>query len=288
VLWAVKFHTIYSVLFFTAFAAIMSIAGGAICRSAALEFARDEKAGFTEAFGFSFSKFIHLFTAHAIPIAIMTASGSLIYLIGLAANIPFAGEILLSISLPVVLLLGFFTTLMMVGTLAGSSLMMPTIAYEGSDGYIAISRAFQYVYTRPWLMIAYSLMTALYGSISYIFVRAFTFLLLTSTHSLIGLGIFNNPDGPDKLARIWAKPAFLNLIGQSQPVPGGMSETISYIIIHLIILVVVGVVVAFVISFYFSASTIIYSLMRHRIDGVSTDRIYSKLDEIRDEGPSKT
>jgi len=38
-----------------------------------------------------------------------------------------------------------------------------------------------------------------------------------------------------------------------------------------------------VISFYFSASTIIYALMRDSVDRVGIDEIYVQLDELRDE-----
>jgi len=61
------------------------------------------------------------------------------------------------------------------------------------------------------------------------------------------------------------------------------SQSIASFLIHLTALFIVGVVVAFVISFYFSASTIIYALMRDSVDRVGIDEIYVQLDELRDE-----
>jgi len=78
-------------------------------------------------------------------------------------------------------------------------------------------------------------------------------------------------------------PQFLNLIGTSAEVSISWSQSVASFLIHLTALFIVGLVVAFVISFYFSASTIIYALMRDGVDNVGTDEIYIQLDELRDE-----
>jgi hypothetical protein len=44
-------------------------------------------------------------------------------------------------------------------------------------------------------------------------------------------------------------------------------------------LVVVGLVVSFIISFYFSANTIIYSLMRGKVDHTPREDIYMPFEE---------
>ena len=45
------------------------------------------------------------------------------------------------------------------------------------------------------------------------------------------------------------------------------------------VLVVIGLLVAFVISFYFSANTIIYSLIRKKVDGIELGEVYTHLDK---------
>ena len=47
-------------------------------------------------------------------------------------------------------------------------------------------------------------------------------------------------------------------------------------------LAIIGLTVAFLISFYFTANTIIYALMRNRVDGTELDEIY----ETPEEGPT--
>ena len=43
---------------------------------------------------------------------------------------------------------------------------------------------------------------------------------------------------------------------------------------------VVGFVVAFVISFYFCSSTIIYALMRRKVDDIDMSRVYTPLEQV--------
>lgn len=275
--WAVKYHTIYSAIYFVIIAVVISISGGAICRTAALEFARGEKPGLVEALRFGIKRFKHLITAPVILTSITVSFGAGVFLIGLAGNISYAGEVIMALSFVLALVLGLLTLLFLIGSLVGSSLIFPVIAYEGTDGYDAISRSFCYVYTKPWWMLFYSAIAAVFGTISYLFVRLFVFLLLTTTWLLLDLGILSGGTAPGKLARIWAQPDFFKLIGANAG-PLNVTESVSSFIIYITVLLVVGLVVAFVISFYFCSSTIVYSLMRRKVDDVDMGQIYIPLE----------
>jgi len=135
----------------------------------------------------------------------------------------------------------------------------------------------------------YRLTATVWGTISYLFARFFAFLVLIVTYGLLYLGFSCKAGGTQRLAGLWPRPQFLNLVGTSAEVSMNWSQSVASFLIHLTVLFVVGLVVAFVISFYFSASTIIYALMRDGVDNVGTDEIYIQLDELRDDaetGPS--
>jgi hypothetical protein len=281
--WAIKYHTVYSIIYFLIISVVFCVCGGAICRCAALEFARGEKPGLVEALRFSFAKFNNLFTAPMIPVLLMLFLGVFVFLLGLVGRIPWAGELLVALGLVLALGMGVLIALMLIGTLTGVSLMFPVIAYEGTDELDAISRSIRYVFVRPWWMILYTATAAVCGTISYLFIRFFVFLVLIATYALLDLGFFNNSETPDKLARIWVRPDFLNLF-TAGAAPANIPESIASFIISLMILLVVGMVVAFVISFYYCSSTIIYSLMRNKVDGAGISKIYVHLDQIRDAG----
>jgi hypothetical protein len=279
--WAVRYHFAYCIIFFIIELAVISVAGGAICRIAALQFARGEKPGLTEALRYSIKKFTSFFAAPLAPIGIIIFIGIFIFLLGLAGNIPRAGELIVGLGMPLALFAGVLIAVIVIGAVAGLNLMFPAVAYDGSDCFDAISRSFSYVYAKPWRMVVYTAVAAVYGSICYTFVRFFAFLSLWITRWLLQLCLWadNGSNQVNKLVAIWPKPEFRYLLGSSSPAATNWTESIAAFLIYLFLLVVVGLVVSFIISFYFSANTIIYSLMRKTVDNAALEDIYLQFDE---------
>ncbi len=283
--WAFTYHPVYSVILFAVTLAVMALAGGSICRIAALQFAQGEKPGLAEAVRFGGRKFYSFLTAPVTPVALVAVVGLFIVVLGLIGNAAYAGELVVAILVPLALVLAALIAIIVIGTLAGFNLMFPTIAYEDSDCFDAISRSFSYVYAKPWRMGFYTIIAAVYGVICYFFVRFFAFLLLWITHFFLGMGFFY---GNRKLNAIWPEPDFADLLGLTAAQPERWSESAASFLIYLWVLVVVGLMVAFVISFYFSANTIIYALMRNRVDRTALDEIYPSSDDMAPEPVSSS
>ncbi len=264
-------HYLYCTIFFVITLAVISVASGAICRIAALQFARGEKPGLTEALRFSAKRFLSFFAAPLAPVGIIIFIGLFIFVLGLIGNIPKAGELIIGIFMVLALIAGALIAVVSIGTVAGFNLMFPAVAYDGSDCFDAISRSFSYMYAKPWRMGFYTAIAAVYGAICYMFVRFFAFLLLRATYWFLQVGVLGDNS---KLTAIWQKPSFESLRG-SLVFPGG-TESVAAFLVYLCLLVVVGLVVSFVISFYFSANTIIYSLMRNRVDNTALEDIYTE------------
>ncbi|MBA7678964.1 hypothetical protein ES703_87244 [subsurface metagenome] len=277
--WALRYHFLYCIIFFVIELAVISIAGGSLCRIAALQFAQGEKPGLTEALRFSTKRFTSFFTAPLAPVGIIIFIGLFIFLLGLIGNIPRAGELIVGICTPLALIAGALITVVLIGTVAGFNLMFPSVAYDGSDCFDAISRSFSYVYAKPWRMGFYTVIAAIYGAICYTFVRFFAFLLLSVTHWSLQLGVWGN----DKLAAIWSELHFRDLLVPPDWGALNWSQSIAAFLIYLCSLAVVGLLAAFIISFYFSANTIIYSLMRNKVDNTALDDIYTPPDEVETE-----
>jgi hypothetical protein len=286
--WAIRYHAAYCVIFGIIKLCLVSIAGGAICRIAALQFARDEKPGITEAVRFSVNRFVSFFTTPLVPAAIIILVGACIFFLGLIGNIPLGlGELIVGISMPVALAGGAITAAVLIGTIAGFNLMFPAVAYDGSDGLEAVSRSFNYVYVRPWRLGFYTAAAGVYGAICYVFVRLFAFLLLWSTYRWLRLGSWlDSARGlTDKVMAIWPEPSFSQLAAYSAAT-GKWSESVAAFLVYLFVLVIVGLVVSFIISFYFSANTVIYALMRNRVDNTPLEEIYIEPDQTRPEIPN--
>lgn len=275
VTWAVKEHLLYCIILFLIQLVAISIAGGAICRISALQFARDEKPGLTEALRFSINKFTSFVTSPLLPMVIIIIIGLFIFLLGLIGNIRWAGELIMAIFMLLALIAGAFIAVASIGTVAGFSLMFPAVAYDGSDCLDTINRSFSYVYAKPWRMGFYTAIAAVYGSLCYIFVRFFAFLLLWCTHLFLQLGLNDK-----KLAAIWPGPTFTKLVDTPDLAAANWSVQIAGVIVYLLLLAVVALLVSFIISFYFSANTIIYSLMRKKVDNTALEDVYSPFEEV--------
>jgi hypothetical protein len=278
--WALRHHFIYCITFFVIYLAVISISGGAICRIAALQFARGEKPGLTEALRFSTQRFTSFFIAPLTPIGIIIVPVVFIFILGLIGNIPWVGELIIGISMPLALIAGALITVVLIGMFAGFNLMFPAIAYDGSDCFDSISRSFSYVYAKPWRMGFYTTIAAVYGAISYTFVRFFAFILLFVTHLFLELGVWvENSKDVSKLIAIWPKLKFTKLISYQDVATTNWTESVGAFLVYLFLLAVLGLVVSFIISFYFSANTIIYSLMRYKVDNTALEDMYTYFEE---------
>jgi hypothetical protein len=269
--WAFRFHTVYSIIFFAIVLAVLSVAGGAICRITALQFAQADKPDLIEAVRFGVRKLASLFTAPITPIAIILVIGALIILLGVWGNIPVVGELSVGLLLPLALVAAGIIAVIAIGVAGGFGLMFPTIAYEDSDGFDAISHSFSYAYAKPWRLGFYVAVAAIYGAVCYAFVRFFLFSVLWITYAYLQVGFV---DKNVKLHAIWSAPRFDEFMTTGATTAMGWSVSAGAFLTHLWVLVVVGLLLSFVVSFYFSAGTIIYALMRNRVDRVPLNEVY--------------
>jgi hypothetical protein len=275
--WAFRYHFVYCIIFAFIKLTVISIAGGCLCRLAATEFARAEQCSLPEAIQFSRKNFTTFFAVPLAPIAIVIFIGLFLSLLGLIVNISFAGELILGILTPFTLMAGALITIILIGTAAGFNLMFPAVAYDGSDCFDAISRALSYIYTKPWKMGFYTVIAAVYGAICYTSVRFCAFLALLVTHIFLQLGVLvdNSSGETNKLTAIWPEPYFKNLSGFVSMATTNWTESAAAFLVHLALLAIIGLLTAFIISFYFSANTIIYALMRNRVDNTPLEDIYT-------------
>ena len=284
--WAFRYHIVYSVIFSLAGLVVISIAAGAICRGAALQFALDEKPGFIESLRFSIKNFKSFFMAAFAPAGVVIFFGVCVFLFGLLFNIPFAGELIVAVSTILLLLVGLMSAIITIGTIAGSGLMFPVIAYENSDNYDAISRSFSYICSRPWRMAGYAIAAAVYGSTCYLFVRFVAFLSVAIAREFTAMSIWTDSaktEGLSKIAVIWSKPEFFNLLGRGTEVSRNATESIAALLVYLSVLLVSGIIISFIISFYFSANSVIYALMRKTVDQTSLNNVYIRIEEVQQE-----
>jgi len=277
--WLLKVHWVYSALFIPLALAIWALAGGAICRAAVMLFAKDERIGLRAALRFALSKFWGFFFAPVISLLFIVVFGLLLMVGGLVGSIPFFGDVLVGLLWFLALLGGLAIAFITVGLLAGGHLFAPVIAAEGSDAFDAISRGFVYVYSRPWKSILYALTLIVYGSLCYLFLRFFVWLMLTAVHVFVGAGMFpSRPEagfGLHKLDVVWQPPTFLDLKPHTldwQLV--GPGEVLLFGLIALWTCLLWGLLHSWLVAFYFTGSSMAYLLLRKDVDAIDVEEIY--------------
>jgi hypothetical protein len=277
--WLVRVHWFYFLIYFIFCLAVWAIAGGAICRIAALHATRDEKIPLGEAFGFATRKFFSFFTAPLMPILFVLGCCVPLLIAGIVGLIPGLGELIVGIGFIIILLISVAMALVIIGAVGGFGMLYPTIAVEGSDTFDAFSRSYSYVYGRPWRTIFYSLVAAVYGTLCFVFVKLLVSLIFKVAYSITGATMnwadasYAAPLG--KLQAMWFGPSFSGpFFGQFYLFPLGFAEKIASAFIALWVFTMVGLVIAFAISFFFSGYTIIYLLLRRIVDSTEMDEVF--------------
>lgn len=276
--WAIKYHTVYTSVFLFLSLVVISIAGGAICRGAAMRFSAGQTLGMSTGLKFSLKKFISLFGAVLAPVILIASLGYLIILlIGLLANIPWAGEIIFALSFAIVLFTGTIMAFVAIWAITGGTLMFGAMGYESSDTFDIITRTFIYLRAKPWLFVFYSASAVVYGAICYLFVRLFAFLMLVLGRYFLAVIMWTKAGRAEtvsKLDALWPQPEFFNLAGNALEITKRPTESLAAFIVYLEILAVAAVVFAVAMSFYFSANSIIYCLLRKKVDGTAIEEVF--------------
>jgi hypothetical protein len=277
--WFMSQHALFALLFFIVALAIWALFGGAICRIAAVQFARDEKIGFIDALKFAKDRFwAGLFLAPILPVLMLLVIAVLLALGGVFLRIPYLGDVVGSLVFLLAILGGFGAALVVIGTIAGGSLFWPTVAVEGSESLDAVSRSFNYVGATPWRTLFYALVATVYGSLCFLFVRVTASLTLIVTHACVGFGTspfgwWKVGDGQmSKLDLLWQAPS-LDQLRTSVEFPGGV-ESFAAGVIGIWILLLAALVWSFLASFYLSGSTVIYFLLRRDNDAMDLEDVY--------------
>jgi len=280
-MWLIWNHTVFFIIFAMIFLLAWALFGGAICRIAAVHYARDEKISVRQAMNFAVGKLLSFASAPVIPLAIVLVIGLIVSVAALIGNIPLLGPITMGALFVLPLLAGFVMTLVLLGTAGGFGLMYPTIAVEGSDSFDAISRSFSYVYARPWRMLFYSVVALAYGAATYIFVHMFIWLALVLTHKFVGLSIFTSAtNSKNLLTAMWPNPLDTGRLSYSADYPAlSPLQSVGAFFMNCWVMLMVSFLGAFAISLYFSTNTIIYYLMRSEVDSTELDDVYLEQSE---------
>jgi hypothetical protein len=282
----------YCLLVMLATLAIWGLFGGAITRIAAVQVARQEKIGIKEALVFTARRYLSYLAAPLFPILLVALIVVVMLIFSVFHLIPFVGDIIVDGLLWwVVVLLGLAMAIILIG-LVGWPLMASTISAEGTDFWEAVSRSYSYVFGAPWHYAFYSVIALVYGAVLVFFVG----FVGSATVYFAKWGVAQiGPASRDPATLFMYAPTsfeWRTLLTQGGSVDGeplltrdGKINEDAYQKIPfyrewgaVMVAFWLGVIFLFVLgfgySYFWSASTIIYLLMRRKVDDTETDEVY--------------
>lgn len=286
--------------------------GGAICRMAAVQLARNEKVGLREALAFAKQRIRSYFFGPVLPLLFLGLLTFFLIIFGLLiGHTYFFGDIfLVPLFYPLVLIFGLIMAVVLVG-LVGYPLMNPTISTEGTDSFDALSRSYSYVYQAPWQYVWYSFLALLYGAVLIFFVGMMGSLmvylgkwglsqapwlysaetnrdrephyLFVWTPTSFGWRDVFLMDSPHAVAEPRHTASGIVTTGyrmsdeymKNVSIPNYIGTVFVSIWIYLFFLLILG----FGYSYFWTASTLIYLLMRRHVDDTELDEVYLEDEE---------
>jgi len=247
---------------------VWAVIGGAMTRIAAVEQTRETKVSLVAALQFSLENFLSYLTAALLPVAGIGVFWILCLVGGWIGLLPFIGRPILGLVWGLELVFGFMMALILIGAAAGWPLMYATISTEASDGFDGFSRAYSYVFSRPWHYAWYGIVALAYGSIviTFVWIVASLVHLLSATAVASGMGV----SGAGGM--ILGAPEALGGAGilgklSSEYGNGSMLAGAWLYVVYLL-------TCAFATSYFWTASTVIYLLLRQVDDATDFNEVY--------------
>lgn len=258
---------------------VWGLFAGAITRMSAVQFAGDGRVSMWSALKFSAENFLSFVSAPLLPVAGIGVLWILCLLAGLFGRIPYAGPLVVGLFWWLAVAAGLIMTLILLGVIVGWPLMYSAISTEGSDGYDGFSRAYGYVYSRPWHYLWFGVVSLTYGSVLLVFVTVVAHLAA----NLAGWGVSAGM-GSDAVATLTAgSPQSLGGPATNGDISSDGPGAWGTLPAGLWLNVAGSLVGGFVVSYFWSAVTIIYFLLRQSDDATDLKEVFMPMEEEVDE-----
>jgi len=255
---------------------VWSLLGSGITRLAALRLARGDQIGFRAALVHGIRRWPAYVTSVLIPLIATLCIAVLPAILGLLMRNDFF-VMIGGILWPLVLMAATVMTILLLGLFFGWPLMWPTISVENTDPFDALSRAYSYTYQRPFRYLWYVIVATFFALLSFMVVWLFA-----KTVDELAFWSVSWGTGIERMEDI------RNAMNDGTARSDWMRETGAMLIRFWIELVYL-VAYAFLFSYFWSAMTVIYTLLRKDTDGTEPGEIsLDPTDPVRGLPPLQT
>jgi hypothetical protein len=246
---------------------VWSVFGVAISRIAVREFTGVGSPGLNDGFRHALRFFPSSLGGPLLPVVAVGFFWAIAACIGLIGRVPGAGPVLVWVFWPLAMICGALLGLILIGVAATWPLMFCTISVEGTDAFDAMSRAYSYLFSRPWYALFLGVLALIYGSAVTLFLFSAAGFAAELAAGAVNSGMGTSAIGPildssrDATLEMWDLQWL-------------MRATIS----------VLGVLLtAYIYSFFWTTLTAGYLLLRHAVDATPLDHLSG---DVQLEGPA--
>jgi hypothetical protein len=254
--------------------AVQAVFGGAICRIAGLQLARDGTSiGPAEAVRFSASRFFHFALPPLLPIAGVLLLAGLVALGGLLLWVPGANVVAAAVwFLPITA--GLVMAVALAVLAAGWPLMFPASAVQATEAFDALSRSYSYVIARPWSYLWQLIVAAAVATVSMTVALVVAWFAVSLAWQALGVSA-----GETNVRQLYAfapdAGGWRSDFGPTSEagMPTGVTRIAALVTgfwLHLTALAVIG----FAWSLFWTLATQIYFLLRKEVDDTDPEEIW--------------
>ena len=241
--------------------AILAIAGGAISRSTAIEFAKGRYAAREDTVGFALKRTAQLTGSIAGPIIGCVIVFLLIAVGGLLLSFP-VFDVIGSIVYGLMLILGIGATIVLMLHTLALPMIIPALSIEGTDAFDAIQRSYAYVVAKPLRYLLYALLLTLVGTLG---AGVFTLIVQSSV------------DMTDWAARFFANNSTARVLTGEDEL--GATQGLAHQIVGVWKTLAGLCISGYVISIFFASSSLLYLVARRICDGQDVNEVWDGIGE---------
>jgi len=249
VLWSE--HKLFTIVFAIILVIVLGIGGGTLSRLCACEIATNQKIRLNDGVDFAISSWRPLIVSLVLPLLIAVILYLVLMAGGWLLTLPFL-DVLGGLLYPIALLLGFGITFLLIGYAFGFSLLVPAVACENCDAADAQQRAYHYFLTKPLHLIGYGFVALIGLAVGFIIASNVGEMMLNITSAAVGTWSDN--------------PAFAANQSVSDAIADSWHSEFASSMVSFWSAIVGYIVAGYVFANFFSASTIVYMLMRRACD----------------------
>ncbi|MBI1375355.1 MAG: hypothetical protein GC159_21775 [Phycisphaera sp.] len=265
-MWLISSHPAYTSVYALVLLLLWSLLGGAISRQMATEATIGQTISAGESIAFVWRRWLRYIFAPVLPMIFVVALGLMLAIAGLLLRV-WGLNVIVGVLFFLVLGIAFVMALLLVVWFAGVHLLYPGLSTEGTDALEVLARAFSYVLARPWRLLGYTVVALIYGTITYLFVGLFIFIMITVAHLAMGLW------AGDGFNDLFPQPRFAEMRPEMTDTAAGPYKATG-VLIAVWLRILIGVLGAYAISFYFAAYTQVYLLLRRWTDGTDCAEVF--------------